>query len=59
MYVNLLYYGISVLRLVGLDPTPAEVPGDFRGDWNMFPSSPMDLYHPSFSFFINFSFILY
>lgn len=56
MCVNLLYDGISVLRLVGLDPKPAEVPEDFSGDWNMFPSSPTDLHHPSFSFFINFFF---
>lgn len=58
MCVNLLYDGISVLRLVGLDPKPAEVPEDFSGDWNMFPSSPTDLHHPSFSFFINFFFII-
>lgn len=56
MCVNLLYDGISVLRLVGLDPKPTEVPEDFSGDWSMFPSSPTGLHHPSFSFFINFFF---
>lgn len=55
MCVNVLYDGTSALRHVGLDPNPAEVTEGFSGDWNnMLPSSPMDLHHPSFSFFINF-----
>jgi len=54
MSVNVLYDDVSVLRDTGLDPKPTEVTEDFSGDWNMFPSSPMDLHHSSFSFFISF-----
>lgn len=53
MCVNVLYGGISIVRHVGLAPKPTEVTEDFCGDWNMFPSSPMDLRHSSFSFFMN------
>lgn len=59
MCVSVLYDGIGVLRHVGLDPKPTEVTEDFSGDWNnMFPSSPVDLHHSSFCFFINYFYSL-
>jgi len=54
MCINILYNCTSILGHVCLIQSPT-----FSGDWNsMFPSSPMDLYHSSFNFFINFFYSL-